>query len=118
MTQTFDQMNDRDFERNWVAELLDQLIMDGDGFVSFGQLAKVLTDVRTRYRLMTSGGFKVNQRLNPVQIRIILRLRGLVLQQDLAIIFQTSQQSISNILLGRTRVLIGGAPTWPTNGSC
>lgn len=97
MTSVFDDLTDEQFKREWVPELLDQLCNPEEPYLSLGQLAKALTDVRTRYEMMMRGQDEQRRLLNDAQERIVCRLRGVVSQKDLAQVFRTSQPNISFI---------------------
>ncbi len=104
MTDCFDELNDSQFRREWVAELLDQICMGDGEELSIHQLAKALTDVRTRYemmmqRMMQPVPTRPGQRdsLNDVQMRVIRRLKGVITQKEIAAAFKTSQTRVSQI---------------------
>lgn len=117
LTDVFDRMDNDDFERHWVAELIDQIAMDEEKLLSLGQLAKLLVDVRSRYRLMNRRRFREHKQLNELQVRIIQRLRGVLPQRELAVIFGVTQPLISNLHRGRTYRGVGTPTSWPGNGS-
>lgn len=117
LTDVFDRMDNDEFERHWVAELIDQISMDEEKLLSLGQLARLLVDVRSRYRLMNRRRFREHKQLNDLQVRIIQRLRGVLSQRELAVIFRVTQPLISNVHRGRTYRGVGTPAAWPGNGS-
>jgi hypothetical protein len=97
MTDVFTRLNDEQFRKEWVPELLDQLCVREEDYLSINQLAKALADVRTRYEMMRHVPREKTTTLTKAQKRVIRRLRGIISQADLAKCFGTSQPLISRL---------------------
>ena len=102
MTDVFDDLNDTQFVREWVPELLDQLACCDQEKMPFADLARMLADIRSRYNsILKRKNTKGTTHLNALQVRIIRRATGHVTHPFLSEIFGVSTPVIALILQRR-----------------
>ena len=102
MTDVFDDLNDKQFLREWVPELLDQLAACDQEKMPLGDLARMLTDVRSRYNaIMKRRKAKGTTHLNALQVRVIRRCHGPVTHPFLSEVFGVSTPVIALIVQRR-----------------
>lgn len=102
MTDVFDELTDEQFLREWVSELLDQLATCDEEKMPLADLARMLTDVRSRYNsILKRTKTKGTTHMNALQVRIIRRCSGMVTHPFLSEIFGISTPQIALLLLKR-----------------